>query len=105
MQAASLRSSPAADRAVDITRGVMIGEFALVILHSSISQGMTVSTWCWRRRAVLVTSLGSRAEETTSPEFPGSTRIPVRFLLTHSYRIKETYIGREGGGDRGSPSS
>ena len=59
---------------------VITGLLAFVILDSSISHGMTSSSWYFRRNATLVTSLGGKAEAGRSPRFDGKT---VQYVLTN----------------------
>ena len=59
-------SLPPASFAALITLRVMTGELALVIFHSSNSQGTTSSIWYLRRRATLVTSIAGYASCSSS---------------------------------------
>lgn len=68
-----LWSFPPASFAVMMTFFVMTGLFALVIFHSSSSQGMTCSIWYFRRSATRVTSAGGMAGSVYSLVLLGRT--------------------------------
>ena len=70
---AVLSPSPPALFAVSSTAFVMMGLFGLVTLSSSISYGITCSIWCFSRRQILVTSLGSMAGGWTCSRRVGRT--------------------------------